>query len=135
MIILSEGTEAEFAFSIDEAQMDAYARLSGDENPLHCDPAFAKDRGFQGRVVYGGLILAAISRMLGMQLPGRNGIWTGINLRFENSLYVGENAVVVARVKHSSAAAGALEIFLRVKTADRVIAVGTADTVVRTGNG
>ena len=65
---LAEGHEVSETFTIDDAAMAAFADLSGDRNPLHTDAAFARSRGFPDRVVYGGLILARVSRLLGMRL-------------------------------------------------------------------
>ena len=52
---LVEGLRACVEFSVTAAQMQQFAELSGDFNPLHTDDAFARTKGFDGVVVYGAL--------------------------------------------------------------------------------
>ena len=53
---------------ISEADIEAFSVLSGDINPLHMSPEFARDRGFQGRVVHGALLTALVSRLIGTNI-------------------------------------------------------------------
>ena len=99
------GDTREFGFVISQHDMDQFAALSGDHNPIHQDPAFAAQQGFDGCVVYGGLIVAQVSRMLGMVIPGRFGLWTGLNVQFRKPLYVGEGALLILAVDIKSEAA------------------------------
>jgi 3-hydroxybutyryl-CoA dehydratase len=68
---LSVGHSEEFLFSLDEAKMEAFRAISGDRNPLHCDPDYACGAGFPEPVVYGQLTAAALSTLAGMYLPGK----------------------------------------------------------------
>ena len=71
---LTVGQSVVVELSIDDAQLRQFAELSGDFNPLHTDDAFARSKGFRGRVVYGALIIAKISELIGMRLPGKNSV-------------------------------------------------------------
>jgi 3-hydroxybutyryl-CoA dehydratase len=44
--------------------IDAYAEASGDHNPIHVDPEFAKSTPMGGTIAHGMLVLAMISEML-----------------------------------------------------------------------
>jgi len=107
--------------------MKLFARLSGDLNPLHADTTFSGDKGFAGPVVYGGLIVAHVSRLLGMHLPGRDGLWTGLRIDFREPLYVGEIAEVFGRVVHLSKATRTVTVNLRVEARGRIVANGSAE--------
>lgn len=124
---LAEGAEARLTFTIGEAEMRAFAALSGDANPLHSDAAFARARGFAGAVVYGGLIIAQVSKLIGTELPGRDAVWTGIRLDFRKPLYVGEAAELTGRVVHRSRATRSLTIALEVVAGGRTVATGEAE--------
>lgn len=50
--------------TITQEKIDAYARASGDGNPLHTDPAFAANTQFGGTIAHGMLVLAYVSEML-----------------------------------------------------------------------
>ncbi len=49
---------------ITQEKIDLYAEASGDFNPLHIDPEFAKDTIFGGTIAHGMLTLAYISQVM-----------------------------------------------------------------------
>lgn len=77
-------TGASFAFEREVTEEDilVFARLSGDENALHVDPAYAASTNFGGRIAHGAFQVGIASAMLGMRLPGRNVLLGGVNARF-----------------------------------------------------
>ncbi len=110
--------------------LDAFARVSGDLNPLHLDGEYARRRGFKGRVVYGGLVVAAVSRLLGTKLPGAGCLWQSLSLQFTAPLYVRERASVVGRVVYASREFSVLRLAIEVKAKGRLIARGQAQASV-----
>ena len=127
---LAEGLQASVDFSVTAQEMLEFATLSGDFNPLHIDDAFARDRGFKGVVVYGALLVAKISQLIGMQLPGRNSVWASVSLDFRKPLYVGQPAQVVGVVNMVSDSTGMAELMITVRAANKVLAKGTAQVIV-----
>jgi acyl dehydratase len=111
-------------FTVTDADMRAFAALSGDPNPLHTDAAFARDRGFAAPVVYGGLIVARISALLGGRLPGPGCVWHSLRLDFRAPLHPGEPAAVEARVVHRVDALSLVRLAVEVRTQDRLVARG-----------
>ncbi|MGI5875526.1 MAG: MaoC family dehydratase [Dethiobacteria bacterium] len=49
---------------VNQKIIDAYAEASGDYNPIHVDPEFAKDTIFKGTIAHGLLTLSYISQMM-----------------------------------------------------------------------
>lgn len=127
---VTEGLQTGVDFSITPQQMRQFAALSGDFNPLHTDEAFARGKGFDGIVVYGGLLIAKVSQLIGMQLPGRNGVWASVSLDFRKPLYVDQTARVEGTVTAVSAATGLVCLKLAVRTADTVLAKGSAEVIL-----
>jgi len=127
---LVEGLRACVEFSVTAAQMQQFAELSGDFNPLHTDDAFARTKGFDGVVVYGALMVAKVSQLIGMQLPGRDSVWVGIALDFRKPLYVGQAAQVEGVVTEASASTGMVALKVTVRANGKVLAKGTAEVVV-----
>jgi acyl dehydratase len=117
---------AELDFAITEDDQLAFANISGDFNPLHLDAEFARAKGFSGAVVYGALIVARISQIVGMELPGSSGIWSALKIDFRRPLYVGETARLFAEVSHYSDATRSLSLKIEVTCADRTIATANA---------
>ncbi len=128
---LSEGMEMSFPICVGDDDMQAFADLSGDRNPLHTDDSFAREKGFRGRVVYGGLLVAYVSRMIGMHLPGKNAVWTTLDMRFKKPLFVGEDAMLSATLIGKTDAVCAVNVNFRITTPKNTIAVGNANIIVR----
>lgn len=99
---LSEGDEGRWTHTIAAEEVDGFAALSGDDNPLHMDDAYARTIGFQGRVVHGMLLSAWLSRVLGTHFPGPGVLWLSQSIRFARAVYIGDSVEVVVRVKHKA---------------------------------
>jgi 3-hydroxybutyryl-CoA dehydratase len=127
---LAPGLQACVDFSITAPQMQQFAELSGDFNPLHTDDAFARSKGFEGAVVYGALLLAKVSQLIGMRLPGRDGVWASVSLDFRKPLYVDQVAQVEGVVGSVSASTGMVGLKLTLRAAGKVLAKGTAEVIV-----
>jgi len=127
---LTEGLQAVVDFSVTPQQMLQFAEISGDFNPLHTDDAFARAKGFDGAVVYGALMIAKVSQLIGMRLPGRNSVWASVSLDFRKPLYVGQAAQVEGLVTAVSASTGMIELKLTVRAEGKVLAKGTAEVVL-----
>ena len=123
---LAAGQQTVVDFSVTPQQMRQFAELSGDFNPLHTDDAFARARGFDGVVVYGALMIAKVSQLIGMRLPGRDSVWASVSLDFRKPLYVGQAAQVEGVVTAVSASTGMVELKLAVRAEGKVLAKGRA---------
>jgi len=127
---LEKGMKVSLPFTVLAEDMAAFAQVSGDYNPIHTDADFARSRGFQGPLVYGGLLLAQVSRVIGMRLPGRNAVWTRVEMDFRKPLMVGEGAHVEAEIINISQAVRQIELKLRISVAQRLLAKGMAEVLV-----
>jgi acyl dehydratase len=78
--------------------MTAFRGLSGDDNPMHLDDAFASAHGFRGRIAYGNLLGAMLSRLVGAKLPTREVLLLRQTLEFRQPAYVGEEIRLTAEV-------------------------------------
>lgn len=124
------GLRDAFDFTISDRDMEAFAALSGDWNPLHTDTAFATAQGLAGRAVYGALLIAKLSQLIGMRLPGRDSMWASVMLRFHAPLYVGETATAEGEVTTMSRSTGLVEMKLTIRVGDRVLAKGKAEVIL-----
>jgi 3-hydroxybutyryl-CoA dehydratase len=104
------GLSFSFDKHIDEADIDAFAALSGDQSPIHMSHDFARARGFDGRVVHGAYLAGLASRMVGMHLPGENCLLHAVQMKFLAPTYTGTSVRVSAVVDQVSDAAGAAVI-------------------------
>ena len=93
---LSLGQSAERTHVVSEADITAFAEVSGDFNPVHMDEAFAATTQFKGRIAHGMLSAAYISALIAAELPGAGSIYLSQALRFRRPVRIGD--AVVTRV-------------------------------------
>ncbi|MAK62511.1 MAG: (R)-hydratase [Ponticaulis sp.] len=84
--------------TITEADIEAFASVSGDYNPLHMDEEFAKGTIFKGRIAHGALTASYISGILGNDLPGPGAIFTDLALQFKRPVRIGDEVIARAEV-------------------------------------
>jgi len=75
-----------------------FARLTGDNNPIHINEEAGKNSIFGARVVHGALVASLFSKVLGMQLPGEGCIYLAQNSSFRRPVYIGDEIKVVVKV-------------------------------------
>lgn len=95
---LSVGQSAIFAKTVTEADIAAFAGVSGDFNPVHVNEDFAKDTLFKGRIAHGMLSAAFISTVFGMKLPGPGCIYVSQLLKFKAPVRIGDTVVARCEV-------------------------------------
>jgi acyl dehydratase/NAD(P)-dependent dehydrogenase (short-subunit alcohol dehydrogenase family) len=78
---------ATFHVKVTEEDRLVFAALSGDNNPLHVDSAYAENTEFKRCVLHGAFSAGLISRMAGMHLPGTACLLHGIRLRFLKPIF------------------------------------------------
>lgn len=92
---LSVGQSVETSRVVGAADIEAFAEVSGDNNPVHLDEAYARTTTFGERIAHGMLSAAYISAILGTRLPGPGAIYLSQSLRFRRPVKIGD--LVVAR--------------------------------------
>ena len=67
---------------ITDRDIELFAEISTDHNPVHLDDEYARDTIFEGRIAHGMLTAGLISAVIGEQLPGHGTIYMSQNLKF-----------------------------------------------------
>ena len=67
---------------ITDLDIELFAQVSTDRNPVHLDDAYAMDTIFGGRIAHGMLTAGLISAVIGEQLPGHGTVYLGQSLKF-----------------------------------------------------
>lgn len=104
------GDEARLTKTIRAEDVEAFARLSGDHNPLHTNAEFARRTSFQRPVAHGMLVASYVSTLIGTQLPGPGALWAQQNFRWRAPVFVGDEVALTLRVTHKSAGTRTLNI-------------------------
>ena len=69
-------------FLINNKVIDQFADLFRDFNPLHIDLNVAKEYGYSRQVAHGAIQLAYLSKIIGMNFPGKDSIWVSQNINW-----------------------------------------------------
>lgn len=127
---IAVGDTVKHTFVVDEAATAWFQNISGDRSLIHRDEAFARSRGFEQPIVYGGIMLAHLSHVLGMKLPGPTGTSTKWTINYRNPLYLHEVAEIELQVVNVSPSTGLVDCRFKIVSSSRTIATGTTQTIV-----
>jgi 3-oxoacyl-[acyl-carrier protein] reductase len=83
---------------ITEADVRKFVEMTGDDNPLHVDRAYAETTSFKDIVVHGMLGASFISTVIGTKLPGTGALWVSQNLEFLLPVRLGDVLTISATV-------------------------------------
>jgi 3-hydroxybutyryl-CoA dehydratase len=95
---LEVGQEASMSRVVTEADIVAYAALSGDYNPVHLDPDYAARTIFKERIAHGILSAGYISAVFGMKLPGPGAIYISQTLNFKGPVKIDDRVETLVRL-------------------------------------
>ena len=93
------GDSAELTRKIEQADILAFADVTGDHNPVHVDEAFAQTTRFGRTIAHGMLSASLISAVLANKLPGAGSIYLGQTLQFVAPVFPGDEITARVTVK------------------------------------
>ena len=83
---------------ITDEDIEMFAQVSTDRNPVHLDESYAQDTIFEGRIAHGMLTAGLISAVIGEQLPGHGTVYMGQTLKFLAPVRPGDTVVAEVEV-------------------------------------
>lgn len=88
------GLERQFTVVITREMVEQFVNLTGDHHPLHTDPEYARESGYDGIIAQGMLTSAFTSTLIGKYLPGRRALFLSQSFRYLKPVYPGEKITV-----------------------------------------
>jgi phosphotransacetylase/acyl dehydratase len=124
---LQVGDKASLVRTLSQWDIEMFAVMSGDVNPAHLDPAFAKRSLFHKVVAHGMWGGSLISAVLGTQLPGPGTIYLSQDLRFLRPVTLGDTIEVSVVVTEKLEDKGAVVLDCQCRNQDgELVITGTA---------
>jgi 3-hydroxybutyryl-CoA dehydratase len=127
---LEIGQTAELRRTVTAQDIDAFAAVTGDDNPVHLDEAYAAGTQFKGRIAHGMLSASYISAVLGTRLPGPGAIYVSQTLSFRRPVRIGDEVSAAAKVTAIDAARGRVTFATQCVVAGKTVVEGEAVVVV-----
>lgn len=82
--------------TLTQDEFNRFAKLSGDDNPIHVDPEFSARTRFGKTVAHGMLLYSLVCGVVAKHFP--NATQVSQDLMFPTPSYVGEEIAISARV-------------------------------------
>jgi 3-hydroxybutyryl-CoA dehydratase len=124
------GQTAALTRTVAESDIEAFAAVTGDDNPLHLDEAYAATTSFKGRIAHGMLSAGYISAVLGTKLPGPGATYVSQTLSFRRPVRIGDVVTAEVTVAAIDAARGRVTFATRCVVAGKVVVDGEAVVMV-----
>lgn len=96
---LAVGQSAVYARTVTEADILAFAGVTGDFNPVHVNEELASASMFGGRIAHGMLSAGFISTVFGTKFPGPGSIYLSQTLKFKAPVKIGDTVVARCTLK------------------------------------
>lgn len=97
------GTRATWTRTFGADEVEAFARISGDRNPLHFDEGFAARTRLGRLVVQGGLTTGLFNALVAMELPGPGSVFLHQEWDYPSPVFVGDTVTAEAEVVEARA--------------------------------
>jgi len=107
------GDSASFAVTITAEMVARFVELTGDDNPVHTDPAFARATSLGRPVAHGMLGGALVSTLIGRHLPGPGALWLSQTFEFVKPVRIGDVVSFRAEVMRVQPALSVLDLDVR----------------------
>lgn len=93
------GMVASYSQTITDADIKAYAGLSGDNNPVHMSSEYAENSRFGKRIAHGLFSAGFFSALFGTKLPGPGCVYVSQSLKFKRPVYMDDTVTATVIVK------------------------------------
>ena len=87
---LKVGQRARRTQTVTAREVELYAQITGDRNPLHFDEGFARRTRFGRLVAQGGIAAGMLNALVAMDMPGPGTVFLSQTLTYKAPTYLGD---------------------------------------------
>ena len=127
---LKVGQSAMFGRTVTDADITAFAGVSGDTNPIHLHDGFARTTRFGQRIAHGMLSGSFISTVIGTKLPGPGSVYIAQTMNFTAPVLIGETITAVATITAIDERRRRVVLKTQCLNGDKVVVDGEATVLV-----
>jgi 3-hydroxybutyryl-CoA dehydratase len=119
--------------TVTDEDIEMFAQVSTDRNPVHLDDDYARDTIFEGRIAHGMLTAGLISAVIGEQLPGHGTVYLGQSLKFLAPVRPGDTVIAEVEVIGIEHAKRRVQLSTRCMVNGKKVLVGEATVLAPSG--
>lgn len=127
---IKEGMVFSFKRTVTEADVQQFAKLSGDFNKLHVDREYGTKSAFGRNIVHGMLCGSFFSQLVGMHCPGENSLYLTQSLQFKQPVFEGDTVTVQGTVLDKNESIRVISIKTEILKNNKVVVGGEAKVKV-----
>lgn len=120
----------ETEIKVSDEMVTEFAKITGDDNPLHLDEKFASKTQFGRRIAHGMLIVSLISKVLGKDFPGAGTVYVSQSVKFRKPVYIGDTVKIHVEVKDINVDKRRLFLNTIVTDMDKEVITGEAEVYI-----
>lgn len=113
-------------FTVTQEQINAFANLCGDMNPIHTDPEYAKTTRFGATIAHGVLTGSIFSKIFGMLWPGEGTVYVKQDFEFKAPAYANTDFTAELKVLDIQGVRATISTKVIEKQSNKEILNGTA---------
>lgn len=130
---LSIGDFTTLEREVTEKDIQLFAYISGDVNPVHLDEDYAKSTPFGSRIAHGLFSALLITTGVGTQLPGPGSIYRGQEIKFQKPVMLGDTLTAKLTIIEKKKRGNLVKIDCEIKNQnDEIVLSGIATTIAPT---
>jgi len=124
------GMQESYSQTVTDEDIQSFAEMSGDRNPVHLDEIYADKSRYKRRIAHGLLTASFFSALFGTRLPGEGCVYVSQSLNFKRPVYLGDT--VVATVEVTNVDLIKRRVFFRTtcKVKNKIVTDGEAELYV-----
>lgn len=123
---LKVGMFSQITKEITDRDIEMFAEVSTDHNPVHLDDDYAQATMFKGRIAHGMITAGLVSAVIGEQLPGHGTIYLGQSLKFLAPVRPGDTAVARVEVTQIDPRRRRVTLDCQCRVGDTLVLTGEA---------
>lgn len=118
---------------VTDQDIEMFAEVSTDRNPVHLDDQYAQDTIFEGRIAHGMLTAGLISAVIGEQLPGHGTVYLGQTLKFMAPVRPGDMVEATVEVLSIDYSRRRVQLKTEARVGETVVLKGEATVLAPSG--
>ena len=124
------GMAESYSQIITDADIMAYAGISGDKNPVHLDEDYASKSRYKKRIAHGMFSASFFSAIFGTKLPGTGCVYVSQSLEFKRPVYMDDTVVATVVVTAVDREKGRVFFDTVCKVKSKVVINGKAEIFI-----